>query len=267
MNPTSCWFSKDNDEDRQPHLTRCKHFPMTALFDLDGTILPWDTQKLFCHHVLRSNPWRRLFLLLFLPMLALAPILGAEGLKRVFLSFLWRMKESEVDQLARDFARLWLPSRAWPEMLEKIAWHKQRGDITVLISASPEPYVREIGRILGFDHALGTVIGFPAGGLPLFPDLVNNKGGNKVLRLRELLPSSYFNEDGELRESHGYSDSSADLPMLALCESVTLVNPDVKLAALGLAHGWELLRLPRPWKSPAHRLVNRILIISGLGTP
>ncbi|MBU6327620.1 MAG: haloacid dehalogenase-like hydrolase, partial [Verrucomicrobia bacterium] len=121
---------------------------MTALFDLDGTILPWDTQKLFCHHVLRSHPWRRLFLLLFLPMLALAPILGAEGLKRVFLSFLWRMKESEVDQLARDFARLWLPSRAWPEMLEKIAWHKQRGDLTILISASPEPYVREIGRIL-----------------------------------------------------------------------------------------------------------------------
>jgi HAD superfamily phosphoserine phosphatase-like hydrolase len=144
-------------------------------------------------------------------MLPLASILRSEGLKRVFLSFLWRLQESEVDQLARDFARQWLPSRAWPEMLEKIAWHKQRGDLTVLVSASPEPYVREIGRLLGFHHALGTVIDFPAAGLPLFPDLVNNKGGNKVLRLRELLRSSYFTEDGKLREAHGYSDSAADM--------------------------------------------------------
>jgi HAD superfamily hydrolase (TIGR01490 family) len=240
---------------------------MIALFDLDGTILPWDTQKLFCHHVLHKHPWRRFFLLLFLPMLALAPILGSEGLKRVFLSFLWRLQESDVDQLARDFARQWLPLRAWPEMLEKIAWHKQRGDLTVLISASPEPYVREIGLILGFDHALGTVINFPAAGLPLFPDLVNNKGRNKVLRLRELLHSPYFNEDGKLGESHGYSDSSADLPMLALCRSVTLVNPNKKLAALGLAHDWNQLLLPRPWKSPLHRLATRILAISGLSAP
>ena len=29
-----------------------------ALVDLDGTLLAWDTQFLFRHHVIRREPWR-----------------------------------------------------------------------------------------------------------------------------------------------------------------------------------------------------------------
>ena len=45
-----------------------------AVFDLDGTLLAWDTQLLFCQFVLRREGWRRCYLLLFLPLLPLAPV-------------------------------------------------------------------------------------------------------------------------------------------------------------------------------------------------
>ena len=34
-----------------------------ALFDMDGTLLPWDTQYVFSCFVVQRHPWRRLLLL------------------------------------------------------------------------------------------------------------------------------------------------------------------------------------------------------------
>jgi hypothetical protein len=34
-----------------------------ALFDLDHTLLPFDTQALFCNFVIRREPWRIIYLL------------------------------------------------------------------------------------------------------------------------------------------------------------------------------------------------------------
>ena len=53
-----------------------------ALFDLDGTLLAWDTQVLFCGHVVRREGWRRLLLLPWLLASPLAPVLGAGRMKR-----------------------------------------------------------------------------------------------------------------------------------------------------------------------------------------
>ncbi len=233
-----------------------------ALFDFDGTLLPWDTQKLFCHHVLQRHPARRWYFPLFLLMTPFTPILGAEGMKRVFLSFLWKMKRAEVEELARSFAAQWVPSRIWPEMLERLDRHRLDGDLTVLVSASPEPYIKEIGRILGFDLSFGTVMDFPEQGLPLFPDLINNKGWNKVTRLRRELDATAFHGD-QLQHAHGYTDSTADLPMLTLCQQATVVNPAPRLLTLAEEKGWEVLRLPRPWKSKLHRLCQRLRYLTG----
>lgn len=233
-----------------------------VLFDFDGTLLPWDTQKLFCHYVLQRHPQRRWYFPLFLLMTPFTPILGAEGMKRVFLSFLWKMKREEVEELARGFSALWVPSRIWPEMIERLERHRRDGDLTILVSASPEPYIQEIGRILGFDLSLGTVMDFPEQGLPLFPDLVNNKGWNKVTRLRSELDPATFRGD-QLQLAHGYTDSTADLPMLSLCQQATVVNPSAQLRAIAAQNGWEIMQLPRPWKSRLQRLWQRLRYLTG----
>ncbi|HEY8991820.1 MAG TPA: hypothetical protein VIM46_07575 [Luteolibacter sp.] len=58
-----------------------------------------------------------------------------------------------------------------------------------------------------------------------------------------------------LRDSHGYTDSTADLPMLAICERATLVNPSPELTELAERQGWMIVRPARPWKSKFDRLL------------
>ena len=53
-----------------------------ALFDLDQTLLPYDTQVLFCNFVLRRHGWRRGYLGLFAAAMPLRGLMGAAGMKR-----------------------------------------------------------------------------------------------------------------------------------------------------------------------------------------
>jgi HAD superfamily hydrolase (TIGR01490 family) len=213
-----------------------------ALFDLDGTLIAWDCQLLFRNLVLRHEPWRGIFLPVFLAFLPFLKLLGDGGMKRIFLCYLWQMPAETLASYSRDFAKSLMPS-IYPELREKLEKHRATGHLLILSSASPEFYVSEIGKELGFHLTLGTEVALGS----FFPDLENHKGSAKVRRLQKLLPASYFH-GGQLRHCHGYTDSSADLPMLALCQQATTVNPSPQLTALAEASGWEILRPARPWK-------------------
>lgn len=233
--------------------------PGIALFDMDGTLLAWDCQLLFRHHVLRAEPWRAFSVPLFLAFLPFAKPLGTENMKRVFHCFLWKMPPARVAELSQEFAAKLMPS-IYPELKNCLAEHKAAGHLTILSSASPEYYAAEVGRLLGFDISLGTVLENNL----LFPDLTNHKGEKKVIRLRELLPSSYFT-GGRLTNSHGYTDSTADLPMLSICIAATVVNPGTKLEALASESGWHILRPARPWKSPFEKTLRVLALLLALG--
>ena len=229
-----------------------------AWFDLDGTLIAWDCQLLFRHFILRREPWRGIFLPVFLIFLPLVGLVGVGGMKRVFLSYLWRMKPETLDAYSREFAAAVMPC-IYPELRDRLEKHRRRGDLLILASASPEFYVRHIGRELGFHLTLGTLVKLG----PFFPDLKNHKGGAKVRRLSDVLPAGYF-ENGKLRDSHGYTDSTADLPMLALCQAVTVVNPAATLEALAHARGWEIVRPSRPWKSKSGFAKRAFFLLLGM---
>ena len=177
-------------------------------------------------------------------------------MKRIFLSFLWRMSSEKIAAYSRDFAASVMPL-IYPEMREELERRRANGDFLILSSASPEFYVSEIGRELGFDLTLGTVV--ETGGL--FPKLANHKGAAKVVRLREELPASWF-ENGKLRNCHGFTDSRADLPMLELCDAATVVNPSQELASLAQRASWRIVRPPRPWRN-RFDFALRVLVLLG----
>lgn len=233
--------------------------PGIALFDMDGTLLAWDCQLLFRHHVLREEPARYFSVPLFLAFLPFAKLLGTENMKRIFHCFLWKMPPDRLAELSRSFAKKLQPS-IYAELKEKLVSHKEAGHLTILSSASPECYAAEVGRLLDFDISLGTVLEDNR----LFPDLVNHKGENKVTRLRKLLPPSHF-IGGKLVNSHGYTDSAADLPMLAICDSATVVNPKPALVELAGQNGWPILRPARPWKSTFEKGWRILALLLALG--
>lgn len=230
-----------------------------ALFDLDGTLLAWDCQLLFRHFVLRREPWRGIFLPVFLLFLPLAGILGSGRMKQIFLSFLCGMSPEKLAACCRGFAASVMPA-IYPEMRGELERRRADGDVLILASASPEFYVLEIGRLLGFDLTLGTVV--ETGGF--FPRLVNHKGVAKVTRLREVLPASWF-ESGKLRRCHGFTDSRADLPMLELCEAATVVNPSPELAALAERRGWRIVRPWKPWRNRPDFYLRVLALLTGIG--
>jgi phosphatidylglycerophosphatase C len=230
-----------------------------ALFDLDGTLLAWDCQLLFRHFVLRREPWRIVFLPVFLSFLPLAGLLGAGRMKRIFLCFLWRMHPEKLADYSRNFAKSLMPA-IYPEMRDELERRRAAGDFLILASASPEFYVSDIGRELGFHLTLGTVVETGR----FFPRLVNHKGAAKVTRLKHELPTSYF-ENGQLRRCHGFTDSRADLPMLELCQAATVVNPPPRLAALADQSGWRIVRPARPWSSRLGFALRVLALLTGLG--
>ena len=219
-----------------------------ALFDLDQTLVPWDTQLLFCNFVIKKMPIRRLFLLILIPFLPLTKALGAEGMKRVFLNYLWRLSKDELDELAEEFVEEIFPHQFYHEIVAIFNEQKKLGRLVVLSSASPEIWVAPIAKKLGADHYFGTEVEVD-GRVRLFPDIIggNNKGANKLVKMKQILPQGFNPGAGDiLPNSHGFSDSHADLPMLRICESATMVHPTEKLLAEGEKKDWQLLTPDRP---------------------
>jgi phosphatidylglycerophosphatase C len=233
--------------------------PGVALFDLDGTLLAWDCQLLFRQFVVRRERWRLVYLPVFLGFLPLAPVLGKDRMKRVFLGFLHRMPADRLREHASGFAAEILPL-IYPDLRQRLDAHQRAGHFTILASASPECYVAEIGERLGFDLSLGTEVRFGR----FFPQLENHKGAAKVARLKRLIPETWF-ADGRIANCHGYTDSCADLPMLGLCGAATVVNPSPRLEGIAVREGWEILRPRRPWSGRLDFARRVLAMLLGIG--
>lgn len=221
----------------------------TALFDMDGTLFAGDSQLRFCRWILRRHGWRRLHLLVLLPAALLSPFCGGgKFLKRAFLTYAWGLRREVLAAECRAFVQQELIPALYPDVAERLRAHQAAGDVTVLCSASPEWWAREMGAALGFSHTIATPVEIGER-VPLFPRISppgNNKGQNKVTRLAAL---------GITHADVGYTDSTADLPMLSLCDRAVLINPSEKLCA-ACPQG-EVLR-------PAHTLRTIPFLLSGL---
>ena len=224
---------------------------MIALFDMDGTLFPGDSQLRFARRVLRRHGLRRLYLLpvAVCGILRALRIFNTERMKRAFLCYAWGMKADELDAECRAFVNEELIPALYPPVLAKLRAHQAAGDTTVLCSASPDWWTQHVGRELGFTHCIGTPIS-PFDRVPFMPRIPapgNNKGANKLIRLAAL---------GIERADVGYTDSAADLPMLSICERAVLVNPKAKFAAQ--VPGAEILR--PPGKEPLPRFLASCLL-------
>lgn len=239
--------------------------PRLALFDLDGTLLPWDTQLLFANFILRRHPWRRMYLSILLPCapLGMLRIWKEKEMKGVFLSYLAGMSHeqlrAEVSAFMQECVRPWL----YAGILAELRKHLAAGDRCVLVTASPELYAVPLGLSLGFHDVVATQVEMGAYNLPMIPKVVgeNNKGEAK---LRHLRAKGIIPESGKVPRSIAYSDSRADLPMLHICEEAHLVNPSPSLRKIGEREGWKLSYATLPWSSPLNQAGLLIAQIFGL---
>ena len=124
-----------------------------ALFDFDGTISYGNTFTPFLHFAVDQKR-------LVAGRVMLAPVIACYKLGIVSESaaresactvgFRGR-RESEVRRIGERYAREVLPRVIRPNALERICWHKERGDVVVVVSASLNMYLDAWSRQLRLD--------------------------------------------------------------------------------------------------------------------
>jgi len=124
-----------------------------ALFDFDGTITHADSFTPFvCFAVPRAR--------VVLGALALAPLIlgyklgwisGTRMRSAIVRVGFWGRKRADVLALGAEYSRTRIAPLLRPEMLERIAWHRERGDTVVIVSASLAAYLRPWCNELGLE--------------------------------------------------------------------------------------------------------------------
>lgn len=188
-----------------------------AAFDFDGTLTKRDT---FMPFLARGLGWPRFLLAL----LKCSPWLAAFALRlipnHVAKQKLMRvtLKNKTTTQMD-DWTSRWL-AQSFPGQLQswtmaRLAEHQQQGHCCVMVSASPDIYLKRVAQQLGFDALLCTEMAVVDGRLTGLMKTPNCHGEQKVLRLKVWM-AERFGADAEGATLYAYGDTSGDKPMLRM---------------------------------------------------
>lgn len=132
-----------------------------------------------------------------------------------------------------------------PAALALIERHRRAGETLVLVTATHEFVTRPIAQRLGIPHLIATELardaqGWFTGEIAGTPAL----GPGKVSRLQQWLEAQglgWADVDATF-----YSDSRNDIPLLEKVQRPVATNPDTVLRAHAQARGWPILELFSP---------------------
>lgn len=220
---------------------------LLALFDLDHTLIPFDSGSVFTRFLAEQG--------------ALPP-----GFADEYLAYCHRYAAGTVDMVemhrftvgalaphAPERLQQWLvefEARIAPLLPaashELLRQHREAGHHCVLVTATTRLVAEPFARALGFDtatellptepardargHVTGEIVGEPCFRV------------HKVSHVGRWLHRAGLGW-GDLGRSWFYSDSMNDLPLLQRVSDPVAVNADARLAAHAQAHGWPQRRL------------------------
>ncbi|WP_019673791.1 HAD-IB family hydrolase [Psychrobacter lutiphocae] len=185
-----------------------------ALFDFDGTITHTDT---FTQFMLYAVPKNRLRLgkLVLLPTL-IKYKLGVEkgrDIRAKILHFAFKgVDEYRLQAKGQAYAYHILPKFLRPSAMQRLQWHKDRGDTVVIVSASLNIYLKPWCEGHGLklictevDTKNGIVTGF------------SKQGDCSSERKQQLVMSQYNMDDFD--SVYAYGDTVEDNELLAMASS------------------------------------------------
>jgi phosphatidylglycerophosphatase C len=190
-----------------------------AFFDFDGTITTRDSMMDFLIYAAGYGRF-------VLGMLILSPALLAYTCKLIPN---WRAKEivlshffrswdlEEFQALASKYARERLPRIIGAAAMDRIAWHKARGDRVVVVTAAIDGWIKDWCDGHGLD-LLATRLEVADGRLTGRLGTTNCYGPEKVRRIK----AAYNLE--EFSRIYAYGNSRGDREMLALADYPLVVS-------------------------------------------
>lgn len=215
-----------------------------ALFDLDETLICEDSTSLWLRWLVSQGfaPAELIAEEQALMAQYYAGTLSIEEYMNKTLSPLTGMGTLTVSGWVRRFIHRDIMPRVFPAARERLAWHQQRGDKVMIISASGEHLVIPIAERLGVDGALAIgveIVDDRYSGLTY--GTMTYKDG-KVSRLADW---KLLQRDEAYQRTWVYSDSMNDLPLLEQADHAHVINPDALLHQEATRRGWEVCRWVR----------------------
>ncbi len=184
-----------------------------AAFDFDGTLTNGGSVFGFLSE-LAGRPAVVAALLALAPKLAAAALAGGHRADRtkeeLFQRVLAGSPAERVEDVAAAYGRDHLDRHVRNDVRDRLDWHRRRGDQVVIVSASPDLYVRPAGDHLGADGVVATRLEVSDGVLTGRYEGANCRGEEKVRRLRLWIGNLGSGPD----RVWSYGNSRGDLDML-----------------------------------------------------
>lgn len=217
-----------------------------ALFDLDGTLIPQDSDHAFGEFMIRlgwvdgdrfrqrNDEFYRQYLAGCLDIHAYVEFATAP----------WRVR-SEIEQAAalQRFMDEVIVPMLHDSARALVRQHERAGDRLVIVTATNEFVTQPIARALGVDALIAVRLERdPQGSYTGRIDGVPSFREGKIARVDEWLAAQGLCWS-DFERTVFYSDSTNDLPLLERASEPVATNPGAALEAIALERGWRILRL------------------------
>lgn len=192
-----------------------------VVFDLDGTISRHDTLLAYLTGFLRRNRARWPRVLLSLPAVLgfCTGFVDRGPLKAALMqAALGGCTRTLINAWTASYVTELLARGVFADALTAIARHHHNADVLVLMSASPDLYVPEIGQRLGFTETICTGVRWHGERLDGALTTANRRGAEKArcfAALRRRYPQI---------STVAYANSASDFDHLKLADEAWLVN-------------------------------------------
>jgi HAD superfamily hydrolase (TIGR01490 family) len=210
-----------------------------ALFDLDHTLIPFDSGSVFTRFLAERGALPEGFAAQYLDYCHqyAAGRLDMRAMHRFTVGALAVHTPQRLAGWLREFEALIVPLVP-PAALALVREHQAAGHLCALVTATTRIVAAPFGRVLGLAEVLCTEPAYDARGHctgevigePCFRE--HKLGHVQAWLARRGLAL------GDVQRSWFYSDSANDLALLAAVSDPVAVNPDVALAAHAAAAGW-----------------------------
>lgn len=222
-----------------------KKFSCLALFDLDNTLLPIDTDYEWSRYLSDVGAIDKEKYLKqsreFLEQYESGTLKIMEFLDFQLAPLALYTKE-QLDSWHEGFMSTVVIPRLYPNAQSLVMHHLDRGDLCALVTATNEFITGPIAKLFRIDHLIATLLVQKNGrfsgksrGTPSFRE-------GKIERVQDWLQSMKLTLQ-DFSFSYFYSDSINDLPLLESVTNPVATNPDPELDKIAAARGWRVINL------------------------
>ena len=217
-----------------------------TLFDLDHTLLSGDSDVLWCDFLIEQGLLEReSFAARNADMDARyrAGTVGVEEFANFYVGTLAGRTRAQWEPLRQQFLASVIVPRIGKDAIHLVRHHLDASDLVVLTTATNRFITELTADYLEIEHLIATEVEIDGAHFTGRTEGTLNMREGKVLRLHTWLAGiGYALSDFD---SHAYSDSINDLPLLQAVQRAVAVDPDARLRAEADARGWQVIQLRR----------------------